>query len=230
MQTFEDVVLTIPSESDKRFWKKYIYICLSFSAFLELDLKNNSLATQQISDLLQKLTQHKINSKKTWLFGFRQLIRMNKVQEARQLFGKSIGLSPHHKIFRSYLEFETQLGNFDRCEKLYKKWLQLFTESPEPWEEYLEFNSNLGKEDRVHAVFQLAVSGKFDLTQPEKIYKKYIDILTQWGQYEKVRQAYKDLLAKTGHIKVFLALGYFEHSVSQFDNMREVFEKVVLCR
>ena len=69
-----------------------------------------------------------ISSKKTWLFGFRQLIRMKDISNARKWLGRALGLAPHTKIFRAYINFEFQLGNFDRCEQIFKKWLQTYPE------------------------------------------------------------------------------------------------------
>lgn len=214
----------MPELSEKRFWKKYIYLGLAYAAFIELDQNQPEKAHAQIIRLNEVLMQRKVSSKKTWLFGFRQLVRNKRLDEARRWMGKALGLAPDAKIFRAYIDFEFQLGNFERCEQIFKKWLQTFPESSEPWEDYLEFNKTLQKEQRVKAVFELAVSGRFGLAQPEKVYKKYIDILTDWDQFDQVREAYRQLLAKTGHVKVFLALAHFEASLQEIDKMRAVFE------
>lgn len=223
-ETFRAVNEHVPELSEKRFWKKYIYLGLAYAAFLEVDMRRPQNAHAQIVHLNEVLMQRKVSSKKTWLFGFRQLVRNKQLAEARRWMGKALGLRPHAKIFRAYIDFEFQLGNFDRCEQIFKKWLQTFPENSEPWEDYLEFNKTLQKEERVKAVFELAVSGRFGLTQPEKVYKKYIDILTDWEEFDQVREAYRRLLAKTGHVKVFLALAHFEASLQEIDRMRAVFE------
>lgn len=222
-ETYMEIVKTIPSVSEKPFWKKYIYLNLSFSSFYELDAMKIDSAFEIIENLIETLRQHKITSKKSIIFGFRQLIRKGDVKKARQWLGKSIGLEPDTKIFKTYIDFESQLGNFDRCEKIYQKWLQTFPLVADPWENYLEFNFTLGKLERMQKVFELAISGKLELAQPERIYKKFIDIMTELGDYERVRNTFRDLLQKTGHIKVFLASAHFEFSIGDLNKMREIF-------
>ena len=222
-QTFQAIFEHPPELPEKRYWKKFIYLNLAYASYLEVDCDEPEKAHQVTTTLNNLLMEKKISSKKTWLFGFRQLIRAKQVREARMWLGKALGLAPHEKIFKAYIEFEMQLGNFDRCEQIFKKWLQTFPEESEPWEDYLEYNQTLDKRERVKAVFELAVSGKFGLTRPEKVYKKYIDILTDWNEYDQVREAYRQLLAKTGHVKVFLALAHFEASLEEVGRMREVF-------
>lgn len=223
-RTFESIFEHPPELGEKRYWKKFIYLCLARASFLEVDCRNPARAHETVSALNTLLLEKGVSSKKTWLFGFRQLVRQKEVSEARRWLGRALGLAPHAKIFKAYVEFELQLGNFDRCEAIFKKWLQTFPENAESWENYLEYNQTLDKRERVEAVFKLAVSGTFGVARPEKIYKKYIDILAEWGELDQVRETYRQLLAKTGHVKVFLALAYFEASQGEVEKMRQVFE------
>ena len=224
LETFRSALAMVPETLLKAGWKKYIYICLSFAAYLELESKETEKALQVLRDLTSKLETRKLCSKKTWIAGFRLMVRMGKVTEARRWFGKCLGLFPHKKIFSAYIDFESQLGNFDRCGAIFTKWLRTFPQNPDPWEAYLDYTVTLDERPRAQAIFKLAVSGKFEVSQPERIYKKWIDTLTEWGEYDQVRDAYKDLLARTGHVKVFLALAHFEFSVGDISKGRQVFE------
>ena len=222
-ETYQQIQKTHPQIDEKKFWKKYIYLNLSYATFLEITKSDLTKAIQVVSDLVALLHEKGIKSKKIWIFGFKQFIRNREITKARQFLGRALGINPHQKLFRNYIEFEAQLGNFDRCEKLYKKWLQTFPDNSEVWEDYLDYNKGLDKRERVEAIFRLGVSGKFEVTHPEKIYKKYIDINTEWGEHEKVRQAFTELLKKTDHVKVFLACAHFESSIGNLQNMRDIF-------
>ncbi|GMH09154.1 hypothetical protein Nepgr_010994 [Nepenthes gracilis] len=53
-------------------------------------------------------------------FGIRQL----NLKGARQIWGNAIGKAPKDEIFKKYIETKLQLGNIDRCRKLYEKHLE----------------------------------------------------------------------------------------------------------
>jgi len=47
--------------------------------------------------------------------------------------GTSIGKCPKDKLFRGYIELELQLREFDRCRKLYEKFLEFSPENCTTW-------------------------------------------------------------------------------------------------
>jgi len=53
-------------------------------------------------------------------------VRQKDLAKARQVFGTSIGKSARPKIFKAYAELEMQLGEVDRCRKIFEKQVDMF--------------------------------------------------------------------------------------------------------
>ena len=47
--------------------------------------------------------------------------------------GTALGMCPKAKLFRGYIELEIQLREFDRCRKLYEKFLEFSPENCTTW-------------------------------------------------------------------------------------------------
>jgi len=54
------------------------------------------------------------------------LVRREELGKARQVFGNSIGKCPRPKILKAYAELEMQLGEMQRCRKIFEKQVDLF--------------------------------------------------------------------------------------------------------
>lgn len=53
---------------------------------------------------------------------------------------------------------ELQLGNIDRCRKLYKKYLEWSPENGFAWIKYAELERSLCETDRARAIYELATA------------------------------------------------------------------------
>ncbi|GKF01296.1 crooked neck-like protein 1 [Tanacetum coccineum] len=62
---------------------------------------------------------------------------------ARAVLRNTIGFAPKDKIFKKYIEIEQQLGNMDRCRKLYEKYLEWSPENCYAWSKYAELERSL---------------------------------------------------------------------------------------
>lgn len=110
----------------------------------------------------------------------------------------SIGKCPRPKIFKAYAELEMQLGEVERCRKIFEKQVDLFQQNSDTWVMYAEFEGALGELDRARAIFSLAVGlnnsegASLDdsavggaqlvaLDMPEKVWKAYIDFEVENG-------------------------------------------------
>ena len=88
------------------------------------------------------------------------LVRQKELVRARQVFGQSIGRCPRPKVFKAYAELEMQLGEVDRCRKIFEKQVDLFQQNSDAWIMYAEFEGALGETDRARAIFSLAIGLK----------------------------------------------------------------------
>lgn len=150
-------------------------------------------------------------------------IRQKNLDSARKILGNAIGKCPKEKIFKGYIELETQLGEMDRCRKLYEKQLETNPENCQAWTKYAELESSLQEFDRARALFELAINQPV-LDTPEVLWKAYIDFETKQGNYEFTRKLYDRLLDRTKHFKVWISRAQFEASLGEIAKARRVFE------
>jgi crooked neck len=83
--------------------------------------------------------------------------------------GTAIGMCPKAKLFKGYIELELQLREFDRCRKLYEKFLEFQPSNCSIWIKYSELENLLGDDDRARAILELAVNQPV-LDMPEVLY------------------------------------------------------------
>lgn len=76
----------------------------------------------------------------------------------------------YKQIFKKYIEIELQLGNIDRCRKLYEKYLEWSPENCYAWSKFAELERSLAETDRARAIFELAIS-QTTLDMPELLWK-----------------------------------------------------------
>ncbi|KAH0923303.1 hypothetical protein HID58_023321 [Brassica napus] len=70
----------------------------------------------------------------------------------------AIGKAPKDKIFKNYIEIELQLGNIDRCRKLYELYLEWSPENCYAWSKYAELERSLDETELARTTFELAIS------------------------------------------------------------------------
>lgn len=59
-----------------------------------------------------------------------------------------MGKCPRKKIFRFYNELEFQLGEIDRCRKIYERQIAVFSFDFETWDLYAKFEMSLNEIER----------------------------------------------------------------------------------
>lgn len=118
-------------------------------------------------------------------------------------------MCPKDKLFKGYIELEIELREFDRCRILYEKYLEFNPQNCTTWIKYAELESILGDIERARAIYELAIEQPV-LDMPEIIWKAYIDFEMEQQEYDKCKELYERLLAKTQHVKVWLSYADFE--------------------
>lgn len=78
----------------------------------------------------------------------------------------AIGKCPKNKLLKGYIELELQLREFDRCRKLYEKYLEFSPENCTTWIKFAELETILGDMERARGIFELAI-GQPRLDMPE---------------------------------------------------------------
>ncbi|ELK25548.1 Crooked neck-like protein 1 [Myotis davidii] len=141
--------------------------------------------------------------------------------------GTSIGKCPKNKLFKGYIELELQLREFDRCRKLYEKFLEFGPENCTSWIKFAELETILGDIERVRAIYELAISQP-RLDMPEALRKSFIDFEIEQEETERTRNLYRRLLQRTQHAKVWISFAQLELSSGKGGSLpkcRQIYEE-----
>ncbi|CAG2175851.1 unnamed protein product [Oppiella nova] len=226
---YERAIANIPPKKEKRFWRRYIYLWISYALFEELDAKDIDRAREVYQFCLKLLPHKTFTFAKFWILAAKFEIRQKNLNSARKLLGTAIGLCPKDKLFREYIELEIQLREFDRCRLLYQKFLEFSPQNCTVWMKFAELETILGEVDRGRAIYEIAID-QSRLDMPEVIWKSYIDFEVEQQESERARMLYERLLERTQHVKVWISFARFEFqgsdgSDSGIAQTRTVFER-----
>lgn len=212
-EIYERAIANVPPAKEKNFWRRYIYLWINYALYEELETEDFE-RTRQIFKTCLELIPHKIFTfSKIWLLYAQFEIRCKNLQSARKILGTGIGMCPKDKLYRGYIDIEIQLREFDRCRKLYEKFLEFGPENCITWMKFAELETLLGDIERARCIFELGINQP-RLDMPELLWKCYIDFEISHGEIEAARKLYEKLLEKTAHVKVWISYAKFEQNVT----------------
>ncbi|XP_068198073.1 crooked neck-like protein 1 [Antennarius striatus] len=226
-EIYERAIANVPPLQEKRHWKRYVYLWINYALYEELELQDPERTRQVYQACLDLIPHKKFTFAKIWLLYAQFEIRQKNLQGARKVMGVAIGRCPKNKLLKGYIELELQLREFDRCRKLYEKFLEFSPENCTTWIKFAELETILGDTDRARAIFELAI-GQPRLDMPEVLWKSYIDFEVEQEEFENTRTLYKRLLQRTQHVKVWISYARFELSLEGPDRLqrgRQIFEE-----
>ncbi|XP_041109699.1 crooked neck-like protein 1 [Polyodon spathula] len=209
---YERAIANVPPIQEKRHWRRYIYLWINYALYEELEARDPERTRQVYQACLELIPHKKFTFAKMWLLYGQFEIRQKNLPFARKSLGTGIGKCPKNKLFKGYIELELQLREFDRCRKLYEKYLEFGPENCSTWIKFAELETILGDMDRARAIYELAI-GQPRLDMPEVLWKSYIDFEIEQEEYEKTRELYRRLLQRTQHVKVWISYAQFELSL-----------------
>lgn len=226
-EVYERAIANVPPTKEKRHWKRYIYLWINYALYEELEAKDPERTRQVYQACLELIPHKKFTFAKIWLMYAQFEIRQKNLPFARKGLGTSIGKCPKHKLFKGYIELELQLREFDRCRKLYEKFLEFAPENCTTWIKFAELETILGDTERARAVYELAI-GQPRLDMPEVLWKSYIDFEIEQEEFEKTRNLYRRLLQRTQHVKVWISFAQFELTTGNDETLvkcRQIYEE-----
>ncbi|ORY31238.1 Pre-mRNA-splicing factor CLF1 [Naematelia encephala] len=210
-EVYERAVSNVPPATEKRFWRRYIYLWLQYAAFEEIDTKDFDRARDVYKAAIKLVPHREFTFAKLWLAYAYFEIRRVDVMAARKVLGAGIGMCPKPKLFTGYIELEMRLREFDRVRILYEKFLTYDPSLSSAWIQWTQVEGAVEDFERVRAIFELAVQQSLDM--PEIVWKAYIDFEAGEGERERTRHLYERLLERTGHVKVYISYALMEVSV-----------------
>ena len=226
-EVYERAISNVPPSQEKRHWRRYIYLWIYYAVYEELIVKDVQRTRQVYRACLEIIPHTQFTFAKIWLMYAHFEVRQKEVTSARKALGTALGKCPTPKIFRGYIDLELQLREFDRCRKLYEKFLEFNVANCNTWIKYAELETILGDIDRARAIFELAINQPL-MDMPEMLWKAYIDFELEQEEYDNARHLYECLLERSQHIKVWLSYAKFEASLGSekgYTNCRGVYKR-----
>ncbi|KAG8133104.1 hypothetical protein E2320_010918 [Naja naja] len=206
-EVYERAIANVPPIPEKRHWKRYIYLWINYALYEELEAKDPERTRQVYQACVELIPHKKFTFAKIWLLYAQFEIRQKNLHLARRAL--------------------LQLREFDRCRKLYEKFLEFTPENCTSWIKFAELETILGDIDRARAIYELAI-GQPRLDMPEVLWKSYIDFEIEQEEYENTRNLYRRLLQRTQHVKVWISFAQFELSADKKNNLsrcRQIYEE-----
>ncbi|KAK9478331.1 hypothetical protein V1514DRAFT_331648 [Lipomyces japonicus] len=157
-EIYERAIGNVPPTREKRHWRRYIFLWIRYAIFEELVTKDFEQVREVYKACLKLIPHKQFTFAKVWYMYACFEVRRNNLIVARKQLGMAIGMCPKPKLFKNYIELEMKLREFDRCRKLYEKYLEVFPRTPQAWLDYAELEQMLGDEDRARGILQLAMS------------------------------------------------------------------------
>ena len=210
-EVYERAIAVVPPATEKRYWRRYIYLWINYALFEELEAKDHERAREVYRECLKLVPHASFSFSKIWILAAKFEIRRKRLDAARKILGTAIGLAPKSKIFEAYVDIETQLGNIDRCRLLYQKALEANPTDCATWTRFADLENELGETERARAVYELATA-RDALDAPEILWKAYVDFEIAQGERAKARALYERLLDRTKHVKVWMSYAQFENA------------------
>ncbi|XP_061126893.1 crooked neck-like protein 1 isoform X2 [Syngnathus typhle] len=226
-EVYERAIANVPPIQEKRHWRRYIYLWINYALYEELEVMDEERTRQVYQACLDLIPHKKFTFAKIWLLYGQFEIRQKNLQAARKVMGTAIGKCPKNKLLKGYIELELQLREFDRCRKLYEKYLEFTPENCSTWNKFAELETILGDVERARAIFELAI-GQPRLDMPEVLWKSYIDFEIEQEEFGNTRNLYRRLLQRTQHVKVWISYAKFELSLEGDERARrcrQIFEE-----
>lgn len=223
-EVYERAISNIPPIKEKKYWRRYIYLWISYSTYEECVCNSVERAGELYKKLFEIIPHSKFTFSKLWILYAQFYLRQKNLDKARKIYGMNLALCVKEKVVDSYVDLELQLGNIDRVRKIYQSYIEKNPENSNAWVKYGLFENSIDEKERAEFLFENAISLTLDI--PENVWKAYINIELDDGNYEKVRNLYERLLVKTKHIKVWLSYAKFESSQSP-SLMRKIYKRAI---
>ncbi|ODV84967.1 hypothetical protein CANARDRAFT_8101 [[Candida] arabinofermentans NRRL YB-2248] len=192
---FDLVTSKVPTSVEKTSWLRYIYIWIKYLVWEEKVFGDTDKVRNLYQKLLKIIPHKSFTFSRIWIMAAEYEVRQNNLMGARKILGRSLGTCPNSKIIRYYIEFETNLKEFDRVRVIYCKLLENFPDNATNWIDFATLEHGLGDEPRCEAIYELGVRETL-VSEPEriKLMKAYINHQLAELNFEKARTLYDQLI------------------------------------
>ncbi|KAN0061842.1 NineTeen Complex (NTC) component [Thecaphora frezii] len=227
-ELYERAIANVPPSTEKRHWRRYIFLWLRYALFEEIDAKDYGRTREVYKAAIAIVPHRSFTFAKLWTNYAHFEVRRLDLPAARKIMGAAIGMAPKERLFRTYVELELSLKEFDRARKIYERALEWDASNSRTWVKFAELERNLFDTDRARALYELGVRqadevGNGGLDMPEVLWKAYIDFEFEEREWQRVDALYERLLERSAHVKVWIsyALSQIQRAIASEEDEDE---------
>jgi len=96
-ELFERAIAQVPPSSEKRSWRRYVFLWIKYAVFEELDCNDIVRARAVCKAALAVIPHKSFSFSKLWIHAAHLELRGHDLAAARLLFGRAIGQAPREK-------------------------------------------------------------------------------------------------------------------------------------
>lgn len=169
----------IPDVDNTLKWRGYLILWYNFAQYEEIIVEDIERARQVYVTCLETIPHG--------AFSFGELAvsyaqfekRNNNLVKARSLLDEATKRSPCHRVYRRYIDIESDLGEHEKCRKLYREFLEHEPDNCSAWIDFAKSEAEWGTEHkRIVKIFAEArknIDDIIDLRRLDKAFHTYWD-------------------------------------------------------
>lgn len=189
-------------------WRRYVFLWIRYAIYEELQNNDIESARKVYTRALNTVPHRKFTFAKLWTLFAQFELRHSKTLDpssARKIMGQAIGRSKGGtpKIYKSYIEMEIKLKEFDRCRILYENFILKFPSRTQTWLDYTTLEGLLGDQDRARALYELALCTESPVDDKGPIWQQYIEFEIDNENHAGVVDLFERLLKETNSVPVW---------------------------
>lgn len=177
---YKEATSNLPITEDKDSWRTYISIWIAYAFYEELKTKDIERARKVYTACIGIIPHTTFTFSKIWLMYAQFEQRNNNLTAARSILNQAIDICPRSKLYHGYIKMEMELGEYDKCRSLYRKFIEFQPKHCNIWIDFAKMETSLDEFDRAHTIFTLALKENC-LDTPELLRKAYDEFASKHG-------------------------------------------------
>lgn len=159
MQVYENAISNKPEIQTKLAWSRYIYIWLSYAAWIELHQSDMEKVIEVYKRCVSTVPHSKFSFGKLWIQYAHAEVRRGDLGGARRVFGAALGVLPGKgRVYEEYAQMECAVGEVDRAREVFTVWLTRHPGQIKAFVLLSQLEQRLGEVDRAVTVLELAIN------------------------------------------------------------------------
>lgn len=200
-EIYERAIACKPLIEKKSYWRRYVHLWIRYALFEELSCDSRERAVAVYAKCLEHIPHRRFTFAKIWILKAELHVRQRDLPAARLTLGNALGRCGKTRLYRFYIDLETQLLEFERVRQLYKRFVVFRPANQHAWIEFAQFECRLRQFERVRAIYESAL--RTDLERPYFLWKSYVDFEASLHEFERCWSIHRRMLELEEHALIW---------------------------